>query len=113
MYAVRVEALLTNVPVVLPQQKVPKTQNTILYLCESKENLRQASPPKRFHLLRDEAGVGREYRDFLVSTYVVCERLSVMHEPAGVVENLVQNSTEYPYSAIQFQNTPPPQKIQI
>ena len=42
----------------------------------------------------------------LVSTYVVCERLSVMHEPAGVVENLVQNSTVYPYSAIQ--NTPPP-----
>ena len=28
--------------------------------------------------------------EFLVSTYVVCERLSVMHEPAGVVENLVQ-----------------------
>ena len=27
-----------------------------------------------------------------------------MHEPAGVVENLVQNSTVYPYSAIQ--NTP-------
>ena len=47
----------------------------------------------------------------LVSTYVVCERLSVMHEPAGVVENLVQNSTVYPYSAIQ--NTPPPQKIEI
>ena len=42
----------------------------------------------------------------LVSTYVVCERLSVMHDPAGVVENLVQNSTVYPYSAIQ--NTPPP-----
>ena len=31
-----------------------------------------------------------------------------MHEPAGVVENLVQISTEYPYSEIQFQNTPPP-----
>ena len=46
---------------------------------------------------------------FLVSTYVVCERLSVMHEPAGVVENLVQNSTVYPYSAIQ--NTPPQMKI--
>ena len=44
--------------------------------------------------------------ELLVSTYVVCERLSVMHEPAGVVENLVQNSTVYPYSAIQ--NTPPP-----
>ena len=29
-------------------------------------------------------------RKLLVSTYVVCERLSVMHEPAGVVENLVQ-----------------------
>ena len=28
--------------------------------------------------------------ELLVSTYVVCERLSVMHEPAGVVENLVQ-----------------------
>ena len=67
MYAVRMEALLTNVLVVLPQQKVPKTQNTILYLCECKENLRQASPPKRFHLLRDAAGVGREYRDFFVS----------------------------------------------
>ena len=26
----------------------------------------------------------------LVSTYIVCERLSVMHEPAVVVENLVQ-----------------------
>ena len=26
----------------------------------------------------------------LVSTYLVCERLSVMHEPAGVVEILVQ-----------------------
>ena len=26
----------------------------------------------------------------LVSTYIVCERLSVMHEPAGVVEILVQ-----------------------
>ena len=36
-----------------------------------------------------------------------------MHEPAGVVENLVQNSTEYPYSAIQFQNTPPPPKMKI
>ena len=34
----------------------------------------------------------------LLVTYVVCERLSVMHEPAGVVENLVQI----------LQNTPPP-----
>ena len=32
----------------------------------------------------------------LVSTYVVCERLSVMHELAGVVENLVQNSESAP-----------------
>ena len=32
----------------------------------------------------------------LVSTYVVCERLSVMHEPAGLVEILVQNQGEYP-----------------
>ena len=35
--------------------------------------------PCFYHLIR-----------LLVSTYVVCERLSVMHEPAGVVENLVQ-----------------------
>ena len=39
----------------------------------------------------------------------MCERLSVMHEPAGVVEILVQKSTEYPYSEIQFQNTPLPE----
>ena len=32
----------------------------------------------------------------LVSTYVVCERLSVMHEPSGVVEILVQILPEYP-----------------
>ena len=32
-----------------------------------------------------------------------------MHEPAGVVENFGPNATEYPYSEIQFQNTPPPQ----
>ena len=43
----------------------------------------------------------------LVSTYVVCERLSVMHEPAGVVEVLVQILQNTPYSEIQFQNTPP------
>ena len=37
----------------------------------------------------------------LVSTYVVCERLSVMHELAGVVENLVQNSESAPlFSAL-------------
>ena len=45
----------------------------------------------------------------LVSTYVVCERLSVMHEPAGVVEILVQNPQNTPYSEVQFQNNPPPQ----
>ena len=50
--------------------------------------------------------------NLLVSTYVVCERLSVMHEPAGVVENLVQNSTVYPYSAIQ-NNPPPPKKWKL
>ena len=44
----------------------------------------------------------------LVSTYVVCERLSVMHEPAGVVEILVLILQNTPYSEIQFQNTPPP-----
>ena len=45
----------------------------------------------------------------LVSTYVICERLSVMHEPAGVVEILVQILQNTPYSEIQFQNTPSPE----
>ena len=64
----------------------------------------------------------------LVSTYIVCERLSVMHEPAGVVEILVQILPEYPYSELgteypppnencqrvqirEFQNTPPKWKL--
>ena len=32
-----------------------------------------------------------------------------MHEPAGVVEILVQNPQNTPYSEVQFQNTPSPQ----
>ena len=34
-----------------------------------------------------------------------------MHEPAGVVEILVQILKNTPYSEIQFQNTPPKMKI--
>ena len=49
----------------------------------------------------------------LVSTYVVCERLSVMHEPAVVVEILVQILQNTLYSEKQFQNTPPPPKVKI
>ena len=45
----------------------------------------------------------------LVSTYVVCERLSVMHEPAGVVENLVQNSESAPLS----EEGPLPRKLKF
>ena len=67
-----------------------------------------------------------------VSTYVVCERLSVMHEPAEVVENLVQILQNTPilkfripppenwnlgrswhFEYFQFQNTPLPPKIEI
>ena len=48
---------------------------------------------------------------FLVSTYVVCERLSVMHEPAGVVENLVQILQNTPI--LKFRIPPPPPKIEI
>ena len=36
-----------------------------------------------------------------------------MHEPAGVVEILVQILQNTPYSEIQFQNTPPPLEIEI
>ena len=45
----------------------------------------------------------------LVSTYIVCERLSVMHEPAGVVEILVQILTEYP----RFWSSEYPPKMKI
>ena len=45
----------------------------------------------------------------LVSTYVVCERLSVMHEPAGVVENLVQILQNTPILKFRI----PPLKIEI
>ena len=38
----------------------------------------------------ETTAVSPEDTVWLVSTYVVCERLSVMHEPAGVVEILVQ-----------------------
>ena len=65
----------------------------------TQENSRQ--PPKR------------RKTPLLVSTYVVCERLSVMHEPAGVVEILVQILQNTPYSEKQFQNTPPPPKMKI
>ena len=41
-----------------------------------------------------------------------------MHEPAGVVEILVQNPQNTPYSEVRFQNTSPPgnencQRVQI
>ena len=45
-------------------------------------------------------------RIWLVSTYVVCERLSVMHEPAGVVEILVQILQNTPILKFRI----PPQK---
>ena len=43
-----------------------------------------------------ETEAGFQIFSSLVSTYVVCERLSVMHGPAGVVEILVQILPEYP-----------------
>ena len=45
----------------------------------------------------------------LVSSYIVCERLSAMHELAGVVENLVKNSESAPLS----EQTPPSQKLKF
>ena len=51
---------------------------------------------------------------FLVSTYVVCERLSVMHEPAGVVEILVQNpESTGTLRTVEYPLPPPPLKIEI
>ena len=50
--------------------------------------------------------------NLLVSTYVVCERLSVTHEPAGVVENLVQILQNTPILKFRIPPPPPP-KIEI
>ena len=54
--------------------------------------------------------IARQAR-LLVSTYVVWERLSVMHEPAGVVENLVQILQNTPI--LKFRIPPHPLKIEI
>ena len=43
----------------------------------------------------------------LVSTYVVCERLSVIHQPARLPENFDQISPKHLCSGILFQNSPP------
>ena len=55
--------------------------------------------------------VGRLFWNFLVSTYVVCDRLSVMHEPAGVVENLVQILQNTPI--LKFRIPPLPRKLKF
>ena len=49
----------------------------------------------------------RQWWYLLVSTYVVCERLSVMHEPAGVVEILVQILQNTPILKYSFRIPPP------
>ena len=46
---------------------------------------------------------------FLVSTYIVCERLSVMQQPARLPENFDKILAEHPCSAI-WHRTPPPSK---
>ena len=59
---------------------------------------------------------GYLYLYHLVSTYVVCERLSVMHQQASKTHasrNFWPNSPEHPCSGIWFQNPPPPSKIEI
>ena len=49
----------------------------------------------------------------LVSTYVVCERLSVKHKLAGVVENLVQKSQFTLFSDLVPRIPPPPRKLKF
>ena len=47
---------------------------------------------------------------FLVSTYVVCERLSVMHKQvSGWTVNFCPNSPESPFLEFQTRKPPPPQ----
>ena len=47
----------------------------------------------------------------LVSTYVVCERLSVMHQPARLPENFDQISPKHPCSGILHRTPPSPRKM--
>ena len=47
-------------------------------------------------------------QDSLVSTYVVCERLSVMHQPARLPENFDQILAEHPCSGISHRTPPLP-----
>ena len=49
----------------------------------------------------------------LVSTYVVCARLSVMHEPAGVVEILVQILQNTLFWNTVSEYPPPPRKWKL
>ena len=56
--------------------------------------------------------------DLLVSTYVVCERLSVMHKQVSVhisqTVNVCPNSPESPFPEFQTTKPPPPHgKLQI
>ena len=108
-----------------------------------KQAVRRTRKKKSFKLCQlavlffDNMSKGTIFNNFvsgalLVSTYVVCDRLSVMHESAGVVEILVQILTEYPlfWSTVseypptpkmkivrvqirEFQNTAPPQKWKL
>ena len=58
--------------------------------------------------------IGAEETRLLVSTYVVCERLSVMHQPARLPENVDQISAKHPCSGILHRTPPPPsQKSKI
>ena len=69
------------------------------------------APPRPAHSPLTPTPISRQIS--LVSTYVVCERLSVMHEPAGVVEILVQILPEYPLFWSTVSEYPPPPKMKI
>ena len=62
---------------------------------------------------RSETEAGFQMFSSLVSTYVVCERLFVMHEPAGVVEILVQILLEYPLFWSTVLEYPPSRKWKL
>ena len=80
-----------------------------LYYNRCQFNTERACSTKKDVDFGEFAGHSLLESDILFSLHI-CQRLSVMHEPAGVVENLVQNSTVYPYSAIQNTSPPPPRK---
>ena len=65
-------------------------------------------PIPYLYILATDIDIGSDYLTNLVSTYVVCERLSVMHKQvSGWTVNFCPNSPESPFLEFQTRKPPP------